>query len=122
MLLSLAINLLSLSPVKYLSPVPLSTAINLLPVSTTPATTENPRQGLIAGVVDTGEQLIAGVVDTGDKHSFENIFVNFRKKFETALREYSLGQGTLIHEKNLKSKISCQTPFNLHAIWVFFLM
>ncbi len=33
----------------------------------------------IAGVVDTREQLIAGVVDTGDKHSFENIFANFRK-------------------------------------------
>jgi hypothetical protein len=34
----------------------------------------------------------------------------FSKKFETAPREYSWAQGTLIHEKNLKSKISCQTP------------
>ncbi len=25
--------------------------------------------------------------------------------------EYSGAQGTLIHEKKLKSKISCQTPF-----------
>ncbi len=52
--------------------------INLFPVSTTPAITENPRQGLIAGVndtgdkffaglVDTAEQLFAGVIDTGDK-------------------------------------------------------
>jgi hypothetical protein len=57
---------------------PVST-INLSPVSTTPAITENPLQGLIAGVVDTGdyffagvvdtaEQFFAGVVDTGDKH------------------------------------------------------
>ncbi len=57
---------------------PVST-INLSPVSTTPAITENPWQGLIAGVndtgdkffagvVDTAEQFSAGVVDTGDKH------------------------------------------------------
>ena len=57
----------------------LSPAINLSPVSTTPAITENPCQGLIAGVNDTGdkffagvvdtpEQFFAGVVDTGDKH------------------------------------------------------
>jgi hypothetical protein len=26
---------------------------------------------------------------------------------------YSEAQGTLIYEKNLKSKISCQTPFNI---------
>ena len=56
---------------------PVST-INLSPVSTTPAITENPCQGLIAGVndtgnkffagvVDTAEQFITGVVDTGDK-------------------------------------------------------
>ncbi len=53
--------------------------INLSPVSTTPAITENLWQGLItgvndtgdtffAGVVDTAEQLFAGVVDTSDKH------------------------------------------------------
>jgi hypothetical protein len=47
-------------------------------------------QGLIAGVVDTGdkffagvvdtaEQFIAGVNDTGDKYSFANISANFRK-------------------------------------------
>jgi len=28
---------------------------------------------------------------------------------------YSEARGTLIHEKNLKSKISCQTPFDLVA-------
>jgi hypothetical protein len=29
--------------------------------------------------------------------------------------EYLGAWGTLIHEKNLKSKISCQTPFNKKA-------
>jgi hypothetical protein len=35
----------------------------------------------------------------------------FSKKFKTAPMEYLGAWGTLIHEKNLKSKISCQTPF-----------
>jgi hypothetical protein len=34
-----------------------------------------------------------------------------RKKIETALMGLSGARGTLIHEKNLKLKISCQTPF-----------
>jgi hypothetical protein len=29
------------------------------------------------------------------------------------LMEYSGAPGTLIHEKKLKLKISCQTPFNI---------
>jgi hypothetical protein len=77
------------------SPVSLSLVRNLSPVSVTPAITENPWQGLFAGVVDTGnkfiadlvgtgEQLIAGVVDAGDKHSFAIISANFLKKFETS--------------------------------------
>jgi hypothetical protein len=33
-------------------------------------------------LVDTSEQLITGVVDTGDKHSFANIFANFRKNLK----------------------------------------
>ncbi len=52
-----------------------------------------------------------GVVDTGDKHSFANISADFSKKFEMVLTGYSGAQGTLIYEKNLKSKISSQTPF-----------
>jgi hypothetical protein len=32
------------------------------------------------------------------------------------LMEYSGTQGTLIHEKKLKSKISCQTPFKLDSL------
>ncbi len=31
--------------------------------------------------------------------------------------EYLGAWGTLIHEKNLKSKISCQTPFKVHFIF-----
>jgi hypothetical protein len=72
---------------------------------------------LIAGVVETGEQLIAGFVDTCDKHSFANISANLLKKFETALMEYSGAEETLIHEKNLKSKISCQTPFKIRCMY-----
>ncbi len=34
------------------------------------------------------------------------------KKFEMIPMRYSEARGTLIYEKNLKSKISCQTPFN----------
>ncbi len=53
---------------------------------------------------------IAGVVDTADKNSYANISANFRKKFEMVLMEHSGAQGKLIYEKNLKLKISCQTP------------
>jgi hypothetical protein len=97
------------------SPVLLTPVINLLPVSTTLAITENPGQGLIAGVIDTAEQLMAGVVDTGDKRSYLNISANFAKKFKMAPMEYLGAWGALIHEKNVKSKISCQAPFKL--IW-----
>ncbi len=50
------------------------------------------------GVNDTDEKCTGGVVDTGEQ------FI----------------AGSLIHEKKLKSKISCQTPFNGHGekrIW-----
>ncbi len=88
-----------------------------MPVSTTLATlaiTENPWQGLfagvndkfIAGVVDTGKQLITGVIDTGDKHSFANVSENFQKNSNWP--NGILGaRGPMIHEKNLKSKILC---------------
>jgi hypothetical protein len=52
----------------------------------------------------------AGVVDTADKHSFApRIF----EKFVMILMGYSGVRGKLIYEKNLKLKISCQTPFNI---------
>ncbi len=52
-------------------------------------------------------------VDTADKHSFAKISVNFRKNLKWSLWDthYSGARGTLIHENNLKLKISCQTPF-----------
>jgi hypothetical protein len=45
-----------------------------------------------------------------------NLFIReylreFSIKFKTAPMEYLGAWGTLIHDKNLKSKISCQTPF-----------
>ncbi len=57
------------------------------------------------------------VVDTADKHWFAIITASFWKKFETVLMGYSEAQGTLIYDKNLKIKISCQTPFKK---WVIF--
>ncbi len=36
--------------------------------------------------------------------------------------EYLGAWETLNHEKNLKSKISCQTPFNLNLIGLFYLI
>ena len=73
---------------------------------------------------------LAGVVDTGDKHSFAIISVNFSKKFEMVLMVYSGARGTLIYEKSLMSKISCQTPFKFaferhvlaFSIWRVYLM
>jgi hypothetical protein len=56
---------------------------------------------------------IAGVVDTADKHSFAKISTNLRKQFETAQMGYSGARGKLIHEKNLKLKISSQTPLKM---------
>ncbi len=69
------------------------------------------QDSLIAGVVDTAEKFIVGVVDIADKHSFAIISANFRKKVEMILMDYSGARGILTHEKKLRSKISCQTPF-----------
>ncbi len=54
---------------------------------------------------------IAGVVDNADKLSFAKMYANFRKKIEMFQMGYSGARGKLIHEINLKLKISCQTPF-----------
>ncbi len=65
------------------------------------------RQTFIAGYNDTGEHPMAGFVDTGGKHKDANIYAKFRK-----IRNGPEGaRGKLIHEKNLKSKISWKTPF-----------
>jgi hypothetical protein len=70
------------------------------------------QQNILKNFISKFFSFFAGVVDTADKHSFANISANFRKKFEMVLMGYSGARGTLIYEKNLKAKISCQTPFN----------
>ncbi len=50
----------------------------------------------------------AGVVDTADKHSFVIIFAIFRKNSKRSQWDTQRPGG---HKKNLKLKISCQTPF-----------
>jgi hypothetical protein len=63
---------------------------------------ENPEQGIITGSNDTG-----------DKRKVVNISAYFRKKIRLTPIGYSGARGKLVCEKNLKSKISCQAPFNL---------
>jgi hypothetical protein len=58
----------------------------------------------------------AGVVDTGGnfaRHQWKNCeyLLEFSKKFEMPLQLYSGAWGKVIHEKNLKQKISWQCPF-----------
>jgi hypothetical protein len=103
----------SLTPPKNLSAVSLTRVNNFSSVSLTPAISFTffgffPTLGkykFFTGVVDTAEQLITGDVDTGE------YLGEFSKKFKKASMEYLGAWGTLIHEKNLKSKISCQTTF-----------
>jgi hypothetical protein len=86
---------------------------NFLTVSLTPAINFR-----LFGYLYRKDSLIAGVVDTAIKHSFANISANFRKKVEMILMDYSGVRGTLIHEKKLRSKISCQTPFNKIELYI----
>ncbi len=63
---------LFLWPTINLSPMSLSPAIIvhrccLSPVTMTPVITENPWQGLNAGVTETGDKFLAGVVDTAEQ-------------------------------------------------------
>ncbi len=65
-----------------------------------------------SGVVDTGVNFATCVIDTGGNSDtggaprLANIFVNFSKKFEMTLMLFSGAWGKVIHEKNLKHKIS----------------
>jgi hypothetical protein len=77
------------------------------------------RQTIIAGVIDTGEQLIAGISDNGNKHKVVKIYTIF---FLMAPKGYSGTRRKLIHEKNLRSKISCQTLFNDIIFSLFYFM
>ncbi len=56
----------------------------------------------------------ASVVETADKHSFANISMNFQKIWNVPNGTLRVpGDADLLYEENLKSKISCQTPFKL---------
>jgi hypothetical protein len=74
---------------------------------------ENPEQGFINGVNDTGDNIsrtpvpMTPAINTKLRISLR-IFEKVRHGPNRILR--SLGK--LIRVKNLKSKISCQTPFN----------
>ncbi len=62
-----------------------------------------------AGVADIGSNFAAGVVDTGGKFAtgvVDTGVVEFLKKFETVLMQYSRAGGKLIHQKNQKQKLS----------------
>ena len=69
-----------------------------------------------AGVVDTGGKFATGVVDTGGNlppvsltpvvHLDLRISPRFSKKFEMILMLLSGAWGKVIHEKNLRQKIS----------------
>ncbi len=60
----------------------------------------------------TGDKFFAGVVDTAEQFiAIREYLRKFSKKIQNGPMEYLGAWGTLIHEKNLKSEISCQTPF-----------
>jgi hypothetical protein len=97
----------SLKPLENLQPVSLTPVANLPPVSTT--------QGelvakFVAGVVDTGGKFAAGVVDTGVNLPPVSLtceyLCEFSKKIEMIPMLLSGAWGKVIHEKNLKQKIS----------------
>ncbi len=105
----------STTPRKNCSAVSTSPEKNFLAVSTTPAIRESCLyiNKIWKNLHFKIFSFIAGVVDTADKHLFAIFSANFWKKVETIHMGYSGARGTLIYEKNLKSKVSCQTPFKL---------
>ncbi len=107
------LSAVSLTPVNSFSAVSLTLAKNFRLFGYFPVTRINTGDTFFASVIDTTEQFIAGVNYTGDKYSFANISANFRKKLKLPQLEHLGAWGTLILEKHLKSKISCQTPFKL---------
>jgi hypothetical protein len=76
-----------------------------------------------AGVNETGNKLFSGVNDTGDILSSVsltpviNLYFRISPRIFKEIRNgptvivYSGARGKLLHEKNVKSKISCQNPF-----------
>ncbi len=70
------------------------------------------RRQFATGVIDTGGKFATGVVDTGGALDLR-ISPQLFEKFEMILRLSSGAWGKVIHEKNLKQKISCHCPFNI---------
>jgi hypothetical protein len=62
-----------------------------------------------AGVVDTGVNFATGVNDTGGAPC--TLHRKFSKKFDMTLMLFSGAWEKVIHEKNLKQKISRHCPF-----------
>ncbi len=62
---------------------------------------------------DTGGKFAAGVVDTGGAPWIANtVYRQIFKKIWIGLNGILWGWGELIHEKNLKQKISCTVPLS----------
>ncbi len=70
------------------------------------------RRQFATGVINTGGKFATGVVDTGGAPWLANISANFRK-FKMILMLFSGAWGKVIHEKNLKQKISWHCPFKI---------
>ncbi len=88
------------------SPVLLSPAINLSPVTTTPAITENLWKGLIADIVDslTPMNNLSSVLLTPVINIHSRISPDVSTKFNTAPMEYLRALGMPIREKNWSQK------------------
>ncbi len=84
---------MSLTPAVNFSPVSLTPLNSLSPVTMTPAININSR-----------------------------ISPQIFEKMQNGPNGILGGLGTLIHEKNLKLKISCQTPFNEPAIYILYVI
>jgi hypothetical protein len=81
---------------------------NLPPIS---STQEEALAKFAGGVVDTGGKSVTGVVDTIDKFATSVVDTGgapprIKKKIEMTLILFSGACGKMIHEKNLKQKIS----------------
>ncbi len=104
--------------------VSLTPVRNLLPVSTTPAITENLWQGLLAGVINLSLAINLSPVSLTPVNRLlpvsltlvinihSQISLRIFEKIRMARLEDLLARRTMINEKNLKSKISCQSPLN----------
>ncbi len=120
------LSAVSLTPVNNFSAVSLTPAINfrLFGFSLNGINDTGEKYKLFTGVNDTGDKFFAVVVDTAEQLIPVSLtpVININSRISPRIFEkiqkgsngirYLGAWGTLIHEKNLNSKISCQTPFN----------